>query len=110
MHCLGFLGDDLPDGRVSESDGGRVRFGAVNASFVGHKVHASAEDVRRLMTPFGVNRRVKALDMAPPGLTIIRLVGLVTKGDAGDVFGSKKSFKGLGDCGLGFTLGEITSN
>ena len=58
MHRLGFLGDDLPDGCVSESNGGLVRFGTINASFVWDKIHPPSKYVRRLIAPFLVHCRI----------------------------------------------------
>jgi hypothetical protein len=57
------------------------------------------------MTPFRVYGRIETLYMTPPGVSIILVVCLVTKGDAGNIFRSKKSFEGFGNYGLGFPLG-----
>lgn len=85
---------------MCKSDGGLIGFGAVNVFFVWNKVYSPPEYVSGLMTPFRVDGRIKALDVTPPGLAAILLVGLVTKRDSGDVFRSKKPLEGCGDCGL----------
>jgi hypothetical protein len=52
------------------------------------------------MAPLGVDRRIHTLNVAPPGLAIIRLVGLVPKCDSGDVLRSKKPLEEINDDGL----------